>query len=174
MSNAVYEALSSYYYTQYVQDEDSPDYDESAVLFDHGIPLEERKSGILEKIEKLLAEGVDLNNAPDGDYPLMSAVGNHDALMTRYLIQHGADCRKWLADDDEPEPYRGNWYLEDLDIAGLNESFVTSPNRELFQALFDTACVLVIDGGLQEPFGGYCLKVTEDLEISFAQAQVKF
>ena len=174
MYNKIYDALSSYYETQYVQDEESPDYDESAVFFDHGIPLEKRKSDILASIEKLLADGVDLNDAPDGEYPLMSAVGNYDALMVSYLIGKGADCRKWLAEDEELEPGERNWYLEDLDIAGMNESFVTNPNKDLFQAIFDTACVLVKEGGLQEPFYGYCIAVTENREISFAQARTKF
>ena len=174
MINPICDALNAYYFTQYVQDEESPDYDESAVFFDHRIPLEKRKSDILARIEKLLADGVDLNDAPDGDYPLMSAVGNYDALMVSYLIGKGADCRKWLAEGEEPEPGRRNWYLEDLDIAGMDESFATDPNNDLFQAIFDTACVLVKEGGLQEPFYGFCISVTENREISFAQARTKF
>ena len=174
MRNAIEEALNSYYNTQYVQDEDSPDYDESAVIFDNGIPLADRKGRILEKLEKLLAEGVDPNDAPDGEYPLMRAVANLDAPMVSWLIQHGADCRKWLAEGEELEPYERNWYLEDLDITMLNESFVTNANRSLFQAAFDTACVLVKEGGLQEPFYGYCIQVTENREIIGSQAQVKF
>ena len=174
MSNPVFDALDEYYDTQYVQDEDSPDYDESAVFFDYGVPLEERKCDVMDKIEQLLADGVDLNDAPDGEYPLMSAVVNLDAQMVSYLIGKGADCRKWHAADEEPEPGERNWYLEDLDIAGMHESFVTYPNKDLFQAIFDTACVLVKEGGLQEPFHGYCIKVTEDRVISFAQARTKF
>ena len=174
MYNRIYDALSAYYETQYIQDEESPDYDESAVFFDHGIPLEKRKSDILARIEKLLADGVGLNDAPDGEYPLMSAVGNYDALMVSYLIGKGADCRKWLAEGEETEPWKRNRYLEGLDIAGMNESFVTNPNKELFQAIFETACVLVKEGGLQEPFYGHCLQVTENREIILTQAQVKF
>ena len=43
-----------------------------------------------------------------------------------------------------------------------------------FEALMEIACILVKEGGLQEPYDGYCLKVTEDREIIFCQAQVKF
>ena len=98
------------YVTQYVQDEDSPDYDESAVFFDHGIPLDQMEINILDKIEQLLLAGADLNYAPDGEYPLMSAVGNYDAIMTSYLIRKGTDCRKWLAEDEKLEPDERNWY----------------------------------------------------------------
>ena len=174
MFNPIYDALDAYYNTQFVLDEDSPDYDESAVIFDNGIPLEKRENGILQKIETFLAEGVDLNEAPDGFYPLKAAVRNHDALMVRYLIQHGADCRKWLGEDEEPDPDVNNWYLDAVDSNAMDESIVTNPNTAKFEALMEIACIMVKEGGLQEPYDGYCLKVTEDREIIFCQAQVKF
>ena len=172
--NPIYKTLDSYYDTQFIMDEDSPDYDESAVIFDNGIPLEDRESGILKQIETLLANGVDLNDVPDGNYPLMCAVRNGDAQMVGYLVRHGADCRKWLAEDEEPDPEEKNWYLDVIDYQTMEESFVTSPNIAKFEALMKIAYILVKEGGLQEPFYGYCLQVTENREIILAQAQTKF
>lgn len=172
--NPIYKALDSYYDTQFVMDEDSPDYDESAVIFDNGIPLEDRENGILEKIENLLADGVDLNDAPDGNYPLMCAVRNGDAQMVGYLLRHGADCRKWLAEDEEPNPEEKNRYLDVVDYQTMEESLVTDPNNAKFEALMEIACILVKEGGLQEPFYGRCLQINENREIILAQIQAKF
>lgn len=170
MSNPVTEALIAYYRTQYVEDEDSPDYDEEALFFEYGIPLEERSSGIMKILDRLLAEGVDLNDAPDGEYPLMYAVIHMDAQMTGYLIRNGADCRKWSAEGEEPEWYEDNWYLVDLDVTLVNHLL----NRAFYKAALETAYVLVKDGGLQEPFYGNCVEINDKREVICSSLKLKY
>ncbi len=166
--NPVTEALEAYYATQYISDEDY------AVMADYGIPIAERKSGIIARVEGMLAEGVDLNNAPDGEYPLMTAVINLDAVMVRHLLQHGADCRKWLAEGEEQEWDERNWYLEELDVRGLNNGSAMTPDSALQKALFETVCELVIVGGLHEPFHSYCVDISEDGVIEVGWMKAKF
>ncbi len=173
MINPVYEVLDQYYMTQYA-DYDSPEYSESDLIYDHNVPLEKRESGILEKIEKLLAEGVDLNDAMDGDYPLENAVLNIDAPMVRYLIQHGADCRKYRFGYDDTEIKEISGYFEAINEIAEEESGTTTENPEKFKALCDIARILVKEGGLRGPFSGACFKITEDGEISFKPARPLF
>lgn len=172
-SNPVYDALEAYYDTQYAPYE-SDEFSESDLIYDYGIPLEQRKSGILQKLETLLAEGIDLNDAPEREFPLMCAVRNHDPIMVRYLIKHGADCRKWLPIDEDPDSESRNWYLEAIDYAASEESIVTNPNKLLFDALFEIAYILVTEGRLQEPFTGHCLKISEDCELSLMPMKTLF
>lgn len=63
--------------------------------------------GCDEEVERLLAAGVDVNSADeDGLTPLMAAAMNGSFVMTRKLLDAGADCCK-----------RNKWEMTARDIA---------------------------------------------------------
>lgn len=137
-------------------------------------PVEERTCGIAEAIRILMEEqGYRMDVAPDGEYPLKWAVGCADSVMVKYLIKHGADCRKWLADGEKEDPDERNWYLEDIDVTLCNASSDSILEKSWFDSLFQTALALVTDGGLTEDFGSVCLSV-HDHTLSMSRMQAKF
>ena len=137
------------------------------------LELEDRKSGIGEALRTLAEKGCDVNEY-DGDFnALMIAVGAADAPMVRYLIERGGDVNKWPGMDD-PEPVSGqNYYLEDIDIGYMNECYATNPDKDYLDALYNTAMVLIREGGLRS-FSGYSLKVDENGHGSLGPADVLF
>ena len=82
---------------------------ESAVKTD----LKERKDGIFEMLEWLCGKGADLDKGESP--PLMFAVEEFDAPMTKYLLSHGANvCTKI-------NNYTGNnWCMEHIADALVN------------------------------------------------------
>ena len=75
--------------------------------------LEERKDNIFEMLEWLRSNGADLNKGESP--PLMFAVEEFDAPMTKYLLSHGANvCTKI-------NNYTGNnWCMEHIADALVN------------------------------------------------------
>ena len=108
------------------------------------MPLVDRPSGILAKLEWLFAHGADVNAG--GEWlPLMQAVGNLDVAMTAYLLDHGADPH--YAGEDDGIPYGcGNYYIDDLDIALLDESFVSDPDKSVFDRVLQIAVLFAKHG----------------------------
>lgn len=80
--------------------------------------MDVRPSGIGEAMERIVSHGWGFNaDSGCGWSPLMESVGWCDAPMTEFLLQNGADAN--LRPDMEDG--ERNYYLDDLDIAFLNE-----------------------------------------------------
>ena len=47
---------------------------------------------------------------------MLFATGCGDSYMVNYLLDKGADPNKWPGMDEEPEEYRKNGYLEDIEV----------------------------------------------------------
>ncbi len=137
---AVIELLDAYYRNCIDTTENDDSYPEELT-----IPLEERGFGIYEALLWLANKQYDFNVEYEGESALMIAVGYADAPMTSFLIQNGADANKWPDMDELPGIPKNNYYLEDIDIQYLNETW---PRTETYiKALLETAKVLLKEGG---------------------------
>ena len=124
------------------------------------LPVPQRPSGIAEAIQTCIRQGVDLNAARDGAYPLKTAVNQLDPLMVRYLIRNGADCSRWQEEGIEQNRWEHNWYLDDVDFK-LDSFAVELPVNvdPYFRDLLEMARILVAEGRLMEDYRGNCLLV---------------
>ena len=130
------------------------------------LPLNQR-AGLLEQLEKYVVDIEDINQG-NGFNPLMTAVENGDAPMTKYLIEHGASVFYW----PEMESGETNYYLDDLDINYMHQSW---SGKRFVDALLETAKVLVTVGGYSEDYHGLCLSIDiRKREISFTPLQPLF
>ena len=122
---AVVKLLDTYYrYVDSLEADDS--YSEEFT-----IPLEERKHGIYEALSWLVNEHYDFNAEYECESALALSVGYADAPMTSFLIQNGADANKWPYMGEIPGIPENNYYLEDIDIQYLNETWPrTEGNRK--------------------------------------------
>lgn len=93
--------------------------------------------------------------------------------MVHFLIEHGADIDSWPGKGEEPLPGEGNYYLDDIDIHFMNESFANDADIDYLKALHRTALVLVEDAHLG-PYTGYSLKIDEEGKVSLGPAKVLF
>ncbi len=137
------------------------------------MPVEERSSGIGIALTQLLGLGHDVNNSDGSFNALMNAVGCGDAPMVHFLLQHGADANSWPDMDEENIRLYGNYYLDDIDIHYMDESFANDKDIEYMKALYRTALVLVEDAHLG-PFHGHCLKIDEAGNVTLKQAETLF
>ncbi len=136
-------------------------------------PVEDRKSGIGAALKRLLDLEYDVDVPQGGFNALMLAVGEGDAPMAHFLIQHGADANSWPEMGEEPSLGEGNYYLDDIDIHFMNECFANDRDEDYLRALHRTALVLVEDANLG-PYSGYSLKIDEEGQVSLGPAKVKF
>ena len=83
----------------------------------------------------------------------MLAVGNGDAPMVRFLINHGVDVNKWPGKDETLIPGESYYYLDDIAIHLMDETFAKDKDIEYMKALHRTALVLVEDVHLG-PYSG--------------------
>lgn len=115
-------------------------------------PMVARSSGINEAMKRIVKHGCDLNLGSISS-PLMLSVGWCDAPMTELLLQNGADANIWA------EMINGecNYYLEDLDIAYLNERWDRTDSA-FVDALLSTAKILVTTGRLSD-YHDFCLSI---------------
>ena len=134
--------------------------------------VEDRSSGIGIALTQLLDAGFDIDGSDGYFNALMLAVGGGDALMVHFLLEHGADASSW-PDMENSLPGEGNYYLDDIDIHFMNESFANDKDVEYMKALHRTALVLVEDAHLG-PYSGYCLKIDDNGNVSLSPAKVKF
>lgn len=132
------------------------------------LPLENRKSGILEALNLVLQMNPNVNENTDSENALMIAVGNADSFIVEYLLEKGANPLKW----PNPEEDETNYYLNDLDIHYMNYSFENRKDEIYEKALFNTANSLVSKGNLPD-YQGYCLSVIDSV-ISFNPCEKKF
>ncbi|MBP5424274.1 MAG: hypothetical protein J6Y78_17720 [Paludibacteraceae bacterium] len=120
-------------------------YDDEVFPEEFIIPLKDRDCGIYEALSWLAIEKYDFDADFGGWSPLMQSVECADAPMTYFLIQNGADANKWPDMGEMPDWPEENYYLEDIDIKYLNESW---PRTERYiKALLETAKVLLKEGG---------------------------
>ena len=132
------------------------------------LPLENRKSGILEALNLVLNINPNVNENTGSENALMVAVGNSDSFIVEYLIAKGANPLKWPnLEEDET-----NYYLDDLDIHYMNYSFENRKDEIYEKALFNTAKSLVSKGNLSD-YQGYCLRVIDSV-ISFNPCEKLF
>ena len=163
--------LDSYYQHDAYGYDDVEDVPEDAIAEEINLPLDKRQSGILAQMEWLLAQGANINDG--GEWlPLMLAVGNLDVAMTEYLLDHGADPN--YAGEDDGVPYGcGNYYIDDLDIAALDESFVTALDRNVFDRILQIA-VLFAKHGVTDVHT-HCISIdSKTRTVSVSQAKVKW
>ena len=163
---AVYGLIDTYYqkvaYTSPESDDDMEDVSFSEELKQ---PVEDRVSGIIVAVTRLLNSGHDANEPYGGFNAMMLAVGHGDAPMVQFLIEHGVDVNTWPEMDEEPEWMRQNFYLEDIDIHYLDECLANDKDFEYMKALHQTALVLAKSGHLG-PYSGHCLKISVDGNVT--------
>lgn len=157
------------YYDDYIdvlnESEDAP-YPKELTL-----PLKDRESGIYDAVTWLVEQGYNVNRG-DCFNPLMMAVGHADAPMTSFLLQHGADANYWPEMDKSSEPLHDNYYLEDIDIAYLNETWPKS--ERYIDALLQTAKVLLQEGNTGSFFGICLVADAEKREIILSDCHYKY
>ena len=134
--------------------------------------VEDRSSGIGIALTRLLDAGYDIDGTDGCFNGLMLAVGGGDAPMVHFLLEHGADANSW-PDMEHSLPGEGNYYLDDIDIHYMNESFANDKDIEYMTALHRTALVLVEDAHLG-PYSGYSLKIDKRGNVSLSPAKVKY
>ena len=164
--------MLDYYYEHYIDNicDDEKNGGFKWVPDDFKKPVDSRESGLGEAMTILLEKGHDVNEEIDGqdfcDNALILAVQYGDRFMVEYLLDHGADCRKWPAElmkeVDEPDNPEYNFYLEDIDIHLDNTQCdeETPDLLEFHNNLFKIAVMLAKAGNLW-PFHGTVLKVDE-------------
>ncbi len=128
-------------------------------------PVDERESGIGTALTRLLASGHNIDETDGNFNALMLAVGYGDAPMVHFLIQHGADAKAWPDFGEEPIIKDSNYYLDDIDIHLMGESFANDEEIEYMEDLYQTAIVLANEAHLG-PYNGYCLKIDENGNVS--------
>lgn len=142
--SVLYFFLGSYYQHDVYGYGDIEDVPENAVAEELKLPLKDRPSGILDQMNWLLDHGADVNAG--GEWlPLMDAVGSLDVAMTEYLLEHGANPH--YAGRDDGIPYGcGNYYIDELDIIALDESFVSNPDKSVFDRVLQIAVLFAKQG----------------------------
>ena len=133
------------------------------------MPLNQRPSLVLCHLRWLLSQGAD-PNAGDEDFPLMRAVGNLDAHMTDFLICSGANAHWDL--DDGIQFGCGNWYVDELDVIALDESFANDRDVKVFDAILATAQVLARHG--VRDVHTHCVSIDDDGTVTVEKARVLF
>lgn len=119
------------------------------------LPLAARPAALAAHLGWFFEHGADPNAGKD-DFPLMRTVGNADAALTEYLLDRGAD--PFYGGDGSGLLYSsGNWYIDALDDAMLQESFAARPDRNRLTAILNTAAVLARRGVTVS--GRFCLSV---------------
>ena len=174
----VYHLLDTYYQCVIGKIDEIDDLDDLVDLDDNSpFPaeffqsVESRSSGIGIALSHLLESGHDIDSADGGFNALMIAVGCGDAPMVRFLIEHGADANTWP--EMEEDPPTGNYYLDDIDIHFMDESFANDKDLEYMKALHRTALVLVEDAHLG-PYHGHCLTIDDEGNVALKQAETLF
>ena len=171
---AVYGLIDTYYQqVAYTSPESDNDMDDVPFSEELKQPVEDRASGIVVAVTSLLNSGHDANESYGGFNAMMLAVGNGDAPMVQFLIEHGADVNTWPDMDEEPEWMRQNYYLEDIDIHFMDECFANDKDLEYMKALHQTALVLAKRGHLG-PYTGHCLAIDEDGNVSLEPPRLRY
>ena len=97
--SSIFELLEEYYRStiwrgSQISDDDLCYDDDFSFSEELTQPVETRKSKIGDRVIRLLKDGYDINDISNSDSALMALVGNADAPMTKFLIEHGADVNK--------------------------------------------------------------------------------
>ena len=172
-SAAVFELIDIYYQqVVYASPESDDDTEDAPFSEELKQPFEDRSSGIIVVLTRLLDSGHDANESDGGFNAMMLAVGNGDAPMAHYLLERGADINTWPDMDEEPERMRQNYYLEDIDIHFMGECLANDKDLDYMKALHQTALVLAKVGRLG-PYAGHCLKIDADGNVSLEPPQVR-
>ena len=174
----IYELLDTYYQLVIWKSDNSDcedDLQDAETPFpeDFLLPVDDRSSGIGAALTQLLAAGHDVDGTDGYSNALMIAVGNGDAPMVHFLLQHGANAESWPMMDDDLTGHNSNYYLEDIDINFMNECYANDRDPDYLQALYRTALVLVEDAHLG-PYSGYCLKIDNDGNVTLEPAKLLF
>lgn len=170
----IYELLDTYYQCviykvgEYDDDREPEDTSYPEELLK---PLAERESGIEEALSVLIDQGYDVHESDGCFNALMLAVGSADEPMTAFLLANGADPYTWPDMEQLPEEWRGNYYLEDIDIQYMDACF--EPDEEYKAALLRTAQTFVRVSGLRN-MGGLCLVVDENGNVSLEPPKKKY
>ncbi len=162
--------LDAYYYG--IETDVGNDSDNDTLTFPNELSqnIDERESGIGNRLKNI---EIDVNSSDGCFNTLMLAVGHADAPMVKFLLEHGADPNVWIGMDEEPNIPKQNWYLEDIDIQYMNESFGNEKCADYLDALIRTATVLTRYGRLNS-FGGICLTVDKDGNGCFSGRKTLF
>ena len=134
------------------------------------LPVENRGSGIGALLNHLLNKGHDIDAEKDGYNALKLAVSYGDALMVRFLIQHGADAKSWPGMDDDH--IHRNYYLDNIDLMYAyysSKDFHDFIDTDHLKALHRTALVFSEDALLRPYKGKHCLTIDEDGNVSFGE-----
>ena len=168
---AVYN-LIDIYYQQVAYAPPKSDNDMVALPFSEELklPVEYRASGIMDALMQLFDSGHDANESDGVFNAMMLAVGEGDAPMVRFLIEHGADVNTWSDMDEMPEFIQQNYYLEDIDIHYMNECFDNDKDIEYMKALRQTALVLAEFGHLRS-YTGHCLNIDANGNVTLESPQ---
>ncbi|WP_426349761.1 hypothetical protein ACPWSR_00625 [Alloiococcus sp. CFN-8] len=140
---------------------DQCDYEfwESFVSFRQQTPLESRSSGILDQMNFFFTNGADVNLCklqPGGmvETPLSIAVCAEDYYITKYLLEHGANPKVRLFDEDTPGNQTEHWLIEHMDVRMMDSKGKQFDNELRIAAL-------LAKHGLDD-FGGLCISIDKD------------
>ena len=121
-------------------------------------PLKERQSGIINQLDWFFGCGTDVNLCQFFEgmtmTPLAIAVREEDYFLTEYLLQHGADPKVWLFEEEKLESDYGFWLMEHIDV------LLTEVRGERKANCIDIARLLAFYG--LEDFNGICFGVDKE------------
>lgn len=131
------------------------------------LKLEERPSGILESLNKLMPLELNINDETAWT-PLMMSVMNLDYYMTEYLIQNGANPCFWHDREEEIREQKlfgldvDNYYLVDIDIHIMND--IDLSEEKVTSTILNLARIILEFEGVNS-FFGYCLKADKENRV---------
>jgi len=147
------------------------DVPEDAFVEELKLPLEQRQSGIFQKVVEICKDPAQLN--PKGDnQPLRHSVGNLDYYMTEYLLDRGANPHFDIQKGDIPYGC-GNYYIDELNLLAMDESFATDCDETVFDRVLKIAQLFAKHGVTNVRTS--CITIDDETKtVQVAQAKVKF
>ena len=164
------EFLEEYYH--FVVYDPNIEYDDDYYAEELWLPLDERPSKILEQMKWLVDHGADLNDG--GEWlPLMPPVAHLDYAMIEFLLENGANAH-YDSNEDGDIPYGcGNYYIDDLDVTLLNQSFEPNAQKKVFDQVLKIA-TLFAKYGVTDVYT-HCVSIDGATRtVSVTQAKVKY
>lgn len=103
----------------------------------------------------------------------MTTVSWGDSNMVYFLLERGANPRKWPDMSEVLDVEKENWYLEEIDICYMHECWANDCDEDLLRGWAETARVLIKKGGLKN-FYGFALTVNNDGTGEIGPAKLKY